>query len=145
MVVSAACLSALKVREGCRLQAYLDAGNVWTIGYGHTDGVYDGQVITQDQAELFLVRDSAWVLQCIQDSVKVDLTDNQFGALFSFVYNIGCEAFKTSTLLRLLNVKDYVDVPAQMSRWNKVDGILNQGLVSRRTSEIAQWNDIEQI
>ena len=50
-------IALIKSFEGCRLTAYLCPSGVWTIGYGHTEGVSKGQVITQEQADIFLKSD----------------------------------------------------------------------------------------
>jgi lysozyme len=72
-------------------------------------------------------------------AVRVPLNDNQYGALCSFVFNLGAGALRESTLLKKLNAGDYVSVPAQMRRWNKakVNGkkTILAGLVRRRESE----------
>jgi lysozyme len=76
--------------------------------------------------------------------VKVTLNNNQFGALVSFVFNVGVAAFASSTLLRLLNKGDYLSVPGQLSRWNKITvnkkKIPSDGLTHRRSAEIALWS-----
>ena len=88
----------LKSFEGCRLQAYQDAAKVWTIGYGHTKGVRRGDNITQEKAEEYLREDVEEVEGQIL-ALNLNLTQPQFDALVSFVYNVGIGAFKKSTLL----------------------------------------------
>lgn len=125
--------------EGLKLQAYKDSGGVWTIGVGHTPS-YEGQKITKDQAYELLSQDLKKFEDCIYNSVRVKLTNNQFAALVIFTFNIGQEAFKNSTLLKLLNQGKYDEVPAQLARWNKVNKQVVQGLVNRRSKEIELWN-----
>lgn len=96
-------IALIKHMEGCRLDAYRDAVGVWTIGYGHTKGVRPGMTITQAQADRFLVDDLRDAQKTIASCVKVPLTDNQYGALTSLVFNIGSRAFKHSTCLKELN------------------------------------------
>lgn len=132
-------IDALKAREGCRLTAYQDTGGTWTIGYGETDGVTPGMTITQEQAEEWFARELVPFEECVEQAVKVALTDNQFGALVSFAYNVGSKNFESSTLLRKLNAGDYGSVPSEMLRWVKVHGITDQGLINRRNSEGGQW------
>ena len=74
---------------------------------------------------------------CVDSLVTVPLTDKQRGALCSFVFNVGCGAFKKSTLLKLLNVGDYTGAAAQLPRWNKAAGNILPGLVRRRGEERA--------
>jgi len=137
----------VKRLEGLRLEAYPDPGSrdgtPWTIGYGHTsDGfmkVERGMRITLDQAEKALEYDLNETGAAIETMVKVPLNDNQFGALSSFVFNIGVGAFRKSTLLRKLNAGDYAAVPQEMARWVKNDGKTMAGLVTRRASEAGLW------
>lgn len=141
--VNAATLAHIKASEGVRLKAYPDPGSSngepWTIGYGSTRGVKKGMVITQEEAEARLVQDLETAERTVGLLVKVPLNDNQFGALVSFVFNIGSGAFKDSTLLRLLNKGDYDAVPAQLARWDKNDGKRMPGLTQRRAAEAELW------
>lgn len=130
-------LRLLKSFEGLRLEAYQDAVGVWTIGYGTTSGVQPGMVITEAQAEAFLRRDLNRFEQAVTDLVKVPLTDDQFSALVSFTYNVGEGALSTSTLLRLLNQRDYQGAADQLLRWDKAGGQSLAGLTRRRKAERA--------
>ncbi|WP_263971627.1 lysozyme [Leptolyngbya ohadii] len=130
-------LRLLKSFEGLRLEAYLDAVGVWTIGYGTTSGVFPGQVITEAQAEAFLKRDLRRFEAAVIDLVTVPLNDDQFSALVSFTYNVGEGAFAGSTLLRLLNQRDYRGAADQFLRWNLGDGVELPGLTRRRRAERA--------
>ena len=47
-------MELIKSFEGCCLTSYKCPAGIWTIGYGHTAGVAEGQVITQEQAEVLL-------------------------------------------------------------------------------------------
>lgn len=132
-------LDAIALREGLRLTAYQDTGGTWTIGYGHTAGVKQGDACTQEQALAWLRADASDAQDCVSKAVKVSLTDNQYGALVSFAYNIGCKAFCSSTLVKNLNNGDYAGVPQQMLRWVRVHGVTDQGLINRRNSEGGQW------
>lgn len=128
-------LNLIKKSEGYRAQAYLDTGKVPTIGYGTTKGVKMGQVITEEQATIYLMRDVAGAEATVSKLVKVPLTQNQFDALVCFVYNVGSGAFSTSTLLRQLNLGMYDTVPTQLLRWNKDNGRVINGLTTRRQNE----------
>lgn len=135
MKTSSIALERLKRFEGFSHKAYPDTGGVWTIGYGYTRGVKPGMFVTKERAlELFL-KNVAVFEECINNAVLVELTQNQFDALVSLTYNIGVQAFKTSTLLKILNTGDYKSVPAQIKRWNKDNGKVIAGLVSRRAEE----------
>lgn len=127
---------AIKKAEGLRLTAYLDTGGVWTIGYGHTGAdVREGLTIPLSEAERLLTRDLKVAEGHVNDAVKVKLTQNQFDALVSFVYNVGGGAFRSSTLLKLLNAGDYEGAAYQLPRWNKDNGKVIPGLTNRRHEE----------
>jgi len=133
--INQAGLNLIKEFEGCILQTYDDGVGVLTIGYGHTQGVSWGQTITQLQAEELLKQDLNYFEQSVTTLVKVPLTENQFAALVSFTFNVGVGAFSESTLLRLLNQKDYRAAADQFQRWVNGGGKEMAGLVRRRTSE----------
>jgi GH24 family phage-related lysozyme (muramidase)/peptidoglycan hydrolase-like protein with peptidoglycan-binding domain len=115
--------------------AYLDAVGVPTIGYGHTSGVYLGQVITAQQAETFLKQDLQEAESAVNQLVKVALNENQFSALVSFVFNLGGGALGESTLLRQLNAGHYLEAANQFLRWTYAGGQQLPGLVRRREAE----------
>lgn len=129
-------VNIIKKHEGLRLEAYLPTPNdVWTIGYGHTHTTKQGMKITQAQADKLLYMDLAWAEEAVNTLVKVPLTQNQFDALVSFVFNVGAGAFSKSTLLRFLNMGDYTNAAAQFLRWNRQKGKVLNGLTRRRQEE----------
>ena len=81
-------LQLIESFEGLRLTSYQDSVGVWTIGYGHTQGVKPGQTITQQQAQAFLQQDLG-VAEAGVNKLGLTLTDNQFAALVSFTFNLG--------------------------------------------------------
>jgi GH24 family phage-related lysozyme (muramidase) len=126
----------IKSFEGLRLEAYRDAVGIWTIGYGTTRGVQPGMVISENDAERFLVEDLTRFEQSIYEGVKVPINDNQFSALVSFTYNVGSGALLSSTLLKLLNQReDLRRVADEFPRWNKAGGQVLDGLTRRRHAE----------
>ena len=131
----------LKYFEGCKLTAYQDSVGVWTIGYGHTKGVYDGMTITQDQAEQMLLSELEEYEGYIKDMVTVPLTQNQFDALVVWVYNLGPTNFRNSTLLKELNAGNYNAAGQEITRWNKAGGKVLAGLVKRREAEAQLFSD----
>ena len=140
MNISEVGLDLIKLHEGCKLVAYPDpgsGGDPWTIGYGHTgSNIGPGLHISQEQADDYLRNDLAWVEKCINNSVKVDLTQGEFDALCSFVYNLGCSALGKSTLLAKLNAGDSDGAAQEFGRWTKASGKVLQGLVIRRKAEM---------
>jgi lysozyme len=121
--------------EGCRLRAYQDAAGKWTIGYGHTFGVYPGLVITESQADAFLQTDVQNTATLVEKYITVPVNQNQFDALVSFTYNVGIVRFAGSTLLVKLNMGDYDGAAQEFARWNEAGGIVLDGLVHRRAAE----------
>jgi len=138
--VNEAGFALIKEFEGLHLRPYQCPGKVWTIGYGHTRTVTPGIVITLEQAEQFLKEDVDLAARAVLRSVDVPLGDNQFAALCCFVFNVGAANFERSTLLTLLNRGWYEQVPAQLTRWNKVRGEELGGLARRRAAEGRLWN-----
>jgi lysozyme len=140
--------------EGLRTEVYDDAAELPTIGVGHliTQDERDSSKITiqgqavdyrqglSEQAVLdLLAQDLERFEAAVNDGVQVALAQNQFDALVSFAFNVGVQAFKTSTLLKKLNDGLYDEVPAQLRRWTKAGGQTVQGLVNRREKEITLW------
>ena len=150
MHISQEGLSLIKHFEGCptdeegNVIAYQDAVEVWTIGYGHTKGVQEGDKWTKEKAEFMLWRELEDEYEgYINDYVHVPLNQNQFDALCSWVYNLGPANLKVSTLLKKLNNGEYEEVPAQIKRWNKAGGKVLEGLVRRRNAEALMFEGKE--
>lgn len=137
------CINKTKQLEGLRLVPYQDEAGVWTDGYGNTNGVEPGRTITKEKAEADLRRNLGIAERAVEKHVKVPLNDYQFGALVTFVFNVGVAAFIGSTLLRLLNKGQYDAVPSQLMRWNKITvrgkKVANKGLTNRRAAEVGMW------
>lgn len=126
--------------EACRLTAYQDSTGIWTIGFGHTLGVYPGQVITSDQASQYLLSDVQNAVNHVNSLVTVSLTQGEFDALVDFAFNCGCGAFASSTMLKLLNAGNYTGATAQFDLWDKAGGQVVAGLLRRRESETQEFN-----
>jgi len=127
--------------EGCRFDAYLCPAGVWTIGYGHTADVKEGDSIDQEAAEAFLIEDLEKFEQAVMRLVEVSLTQQQFDALVSWTFNLGAGNLAESTLLRKLNNYQYAEVPEQMMRWVRAGGKVLDGLVRRRAAEAALFQN----
>lgn len=132
--------SFLKNYEQFRPTAYAAtaderARGIWTIGWGHTEGVKEGDTCTTQQAELWLENDSAGDIQIINHQVKVPLTQEQFDALCSMAFNVGTSFLYNSTLAIMLNSKNYAGAADQILRWNKQNGVEVAGLSTRRIAE----------
>jgi len=134
--INAAGLALIEEFEGLRLNAYDDGTGVWTIGYGHTGpDVHPGMIITQEQAQTLLQHDVADAEQVVADAVEVVLTPNQFSALVSFQFNTG--GLVGSTMLSLINQRDFTGAAAQFANWVWAGGNILEGLVRRRAAEKA--------
>lgn len=128
----------IKSYEGLRLESYQDQGGVWTIGYGHTGGVYANQRISLEEAERLFDADIAKFVSGVNSKTyDVDLSQSQFDALVSFAYNVGLGNFGSSTLLKEVRKNPNSQAVAdQFRRWVYVKSAYNQGLANRREKEI---------
>lgn len=130
-----------RVQPDGTVSSYRCPAGKWTIGYGSTKGVRSGIKITVEEAEDRLRQDLLEFEAIVKRHVQVPLSQFQFDALVSWVYNLGEGNLRSSTLLKKLNKGDYQAVPEEMIKWNKarVDGKLTvlPGLTRRRASEAA--------
>jgi lysozyme len=115
--------------------AYQDSGGIWTVGCGHTSGVGPGTKCTESQAAQWLEQDLMTVDSCLARNVKTDLKQWEWDALSSFVFNIGCTHFSSSTLLRDLNAGDKQAAADQLPLWDHAAGKVVRGLDNRRHME----------
>lgn len=136
----------IKEFEGLRLNSYRDSVGVWTIGYGHTVTARPNQTITEKQADELLDKDIVRFEDSVKRAVKVPLTQNQFDALVSIVFNVGEGAShksgiirlkdgRPSTLLRRLNEGDYLGAAVAFKDWKYAGGRVLRGLERRREAE----------
>lgn len=131
MKISDAGINLIKRFEGCRLEAYQDSAKVWTIGYGHTGGVYKGQVISQMEADVLLRQDLVKAeLAVSKYDNKYHWTQNQFDALVSFAFNIG-----SINQLTAKGTRSISEISAKIPAYRKAGGKVLPGLVKRRQAE----------
>ena len=128
--------------EGYIDKAYLCEAGVWTIGYGTTvypngNPVKKGDIRTMPQALEWFYNDITPKEKVLNNKVSVPLTQNEYDALLSLMYNIGEPRFLTSTLLKLLNQNKKDLAAKEFLKWNKVKGKVSSGLSKRRMSEMA--------
>lgn len=133
-------VQAVKHFEGFMVCRYVDIAGYDTIGYGHKiENNLLPECINPHIGHELLVIDLKEAEQCIDKKVQVPLTQNQFDALVSFVFNLGCGNFSRSTLLKKINKKEYIDASNEFIRWNKarINGNLKpvRGLTLRRKLE----------
>lgn len=135
MKISDQGLALIIEREGSKNRAYRDSVGVLTIGVGHTGpDVYEGLIWTDDQIKSALAKDIGRFEKSINDNVKGGLEQHQYDALVSFAFNVGEGAFKTSTLLKKLNVGDFEGAALQFDRWH-----IPPEITSRRNGEREQF------
>ena len=140
-------LSLIKKFEGCEYNAYKCAADVWTIGYGHTADVKEGDLVSQQEADKMLEEDVKIFEEEVLKAVTVPLHQHQFDALVSWTFNLGGANLNASTMLKVINSSAYEDVPHQIKRWNKAGGKVLEGLTRRRLAEslLFEGNDWEHV
>lgn len=146
MRISQKCEDKIKEREGFYLNAYLCPKGIPTIGWGHT-GLVDGKkielgmTITKAKAQELFEQDVAAVEKPLANEPFANrLSQGQWDALVSFIYNVGWGKYKKSTLRKRINEDiNHADIPNQFRRWNKSNGEVLDGLVKRREWEVEQY------
>lgn len=139
MITSQKGIDLIKEFEGCRLTAYRCPAGVWTIGYGHTGNVKQGQTITQARAVELLRQDlvrfetavTAW-------NYLYNWNENEFSALVSFAFNCG-----EGSLRNLLKngTRTRAEIRNAIILYNKdINGHKLEGLVRRRNAELKLFN-----
>lgn len=125
-------LDLIKSFEGCRLSAYTCPAGVWTIGYGHTQGVYPGMTISQAQADKFLFEDVKYYADAVDRyNSRFNFTQEEFDALTSFTYNCGVGSLQA--VMSCCNTKQ--EIAEECKLYNKGGGVVLAGLVRRRNEE----------
>lgn len=139
------------------LQPKMCPAAIWTEGYGRamldpdTGDFLRGSVNrrkafrlatikTEEEAEAALAEDLQPRERSVLSLVRVPLTQGQFDAIVSFVYNLGHGALQRSTLLRKLNSGDYDGASREFIKWNKSQGRVLRGLTLRREDETRLFN-----
>ncbi len=141
--------------EGKENKVYRDSAGLLTIGVGHLltrDEISSGKILidgvpakyesglTDQKIDALLAHDLSWAESAVNTYIDVALNQNQFDALTSFTFNVGKQAFYSSTLRKVLNQGRYDLVPEQLARWNRAGGKVLQGLINRRNNEIELFN-----
>lgn len=121
--------------EGCKLTAYKCAAGVWTIGYGHTKGVREGDTCTQELANSWLTDDIRETQLLLAHYVNVPVTEGEFIALVSLAFNVGVGSLMKSKLLRKLNSGDRDGAAEEFLDFDLANGKKVAGLTRRRKAE----------
>ena len=141
MRASATLIAAIKKFESCVLTAYQDSKGVWTIGYGHTAGVKNGDKITLYQAEQFL-REDLVKFEAEANKCKMLTTQGRYDAVLDFIYNCGPTNFNKSTLKKYIESNRKVwEIQEQFLLWVNSGGKKLGGLVTRRIWEANRFNE----
>jgi lysozyme len=130
-------IKLIKDSEGCKLKAYKCPAGIWTIGYGQTKGIKEGMVWTQQQADEDIIKTA---LQAFNEAIKsspILSTANmeKQAAIADFVYNLGITNYNKSTLKLRVDKGDWVSASTEIKKWNKSNGNVLKGLVTRRQLE----------
>lgn len=134
--LSAAGLVSIANLEGFSDTAYIPIpGDVPTIGFGSTEGVRMGDTITVPKALERLMRDVGVAESAIGRCVKVPLSQSEYDAFTSFAFNVGGDAFCSSTIVKKLNAGDYDGACDELERWVYSQKRVVPGLVNRRQVE----------
>ena len=142
MKISENGLKLIKKFEGLSLKPYLCSAGIPTIGFGNTfyenmkKVTLQDETITEDRADsLFNFLVTTNFVNVVNRLVIVDINQNQFDALVSFVYNLGSGNFEKSTLLKKVNQEDFIGASLEFEKWNRASGKVLSGLTKRRLSE----------
>jgi lysozyme len=136
--LSASALVGIATWEGFKSDAYQDIVGVWTIGFGTTNNVRQGQKIDAVTALQRKIDDIQKFEGALKQCVKVPLHQHEYDAFLSLAYNIGPSAFCNSTLVRRLNEGNYEEACKQILRWNRAGTQVVKGLTNRREAEYRQ-------
>lgn len=138
MTTSPAGRAFIESFEALRLQAYLPTGHdVWTVGWGHTHGVREGDVCTEAQADGYLAEDLKVAELAVDCNVGVELSQNQYDACVSLAFNIQAPFTQRpySRLLTKLNAGDMQGAADEFLAWDHQAGAVLAGLTRRRQAE----------
>ena len=139
---SATCFALIRKSEGLRLKAYRDPVGVLTIGYGHTGpDVRESKKITVDEAESLLSTDATHAADSVLTLTNGIVSQGQLDALTDFVFNLGSNALKTSSLLRFHRAGNYTRASIEFGKWVYAGGRICEGLVKRRACEAHLYLD----
>ncbi|MEM1104215.1 MAG: lysozyme [Pseudomonadota bacterium] len=132
-------LNLIKGFEGLRMQSYYTPSEQWSVGYGHTGSAHHGMAVSEGQADMLLKQDIEPVERLIDETVMTPLNRNEHDALVSFIFNVGADNFRRSSVLRRLNAGDRLGAADAMEMWSKahVNGELVKldALARRRAAE----------
>ncbi len=124
----------IKEEETLQLEAY-ELGGLWLIGYGHLMLEDEKDVITEEEADVFLVEDLHWCEGAIERYVTIPVTLNEFSAMVAFCYNVGSGKTRGSSIVKRINDEDRPGAANAFLLWNRMNGVVIQALAKRRARE----------
>lgn len=133
------CIELLEWFEGWHNEAYLDTiasqKNLWTIGMGFTEGVIEGDYMTDEEIIVRLRKELGRFKRGVKDLIHVKITQSMFDALVSFSFNLGIGSLQNSTLRSLINNMQYQEASDEFMKWVYSGGEVRLGLQRRRDAE----------
>jgi len=134
----------IRIFEGQKNFAYLDSVGIPTIGIGFIQvggkKVKMGDYMTDKQIQDEFMIQIKQYEKCVNDTIKVPLTQNAFDSLVSLCYNIGCNAFAKSTLAKMINKNPNDEkIKTEWVKWSRAGGKVIQGLLNRRSAELLNY------
>ena len=124
----------IKEEETLQLEAY-ELGGLWLIGYGHLMLEGENDIITEAEADAFLVEDLHWCEASIERYVAIPVTLNEFSAMVAFCYNVGSGKTRGSSIVKRINDEDRPGAANAFLLWNRMNGVVMQALAKRRARE----------
>ncbi len=121
---------------GPALESYRCPAGVWTIGFGHTKDVHKGDKVTRAEAYDLLIQDLIRTQEELASLVKVDVTENQFIALMSFVFNFGITKCRRYTLFKMVNAENEDGIREWWPKYVNPGSKFEDGLRRRRNAEL---------
>ena len=115
------------------------SGAPWTVGYGETKGVDQYSRMSELEASIQLTREVEAYGAKVLEACTLPPNQNQLDAMTSLEYNIGVEGFRKSSVLKAHNRGDFLSASRAFGLWNKAQGVVSNGLTSRRASEAAWY------
>ncbi|WP_392562508.1 lysozyme [Orbus sturtevantii] len=124
--------------EACRNEPYNCPAGILTVGIGSTTGEIESRKYSDDEIAKRWVDDIKSAEDCVNRFANgFHLPQSVFDATVSITFNVGCSKMKSSTMYKYLNSGNYQKACDELPRWNKANGKVLNGLVTRREKERA--------
>lgn len=127
--------------EGCLYQSYQCSADQWTAGVGHTGGVEPKMDYTDDEITKWFIEDIKEAERCVNEFGNgTSLNDNQFSAMTSLAFNVGCGAFRKGIVGTHLRQGRINEAGNDILRYVWAGDKKLTGLENRRKAEYALFN-----